>query len=159
MAPPILCRSVKPIPTKASRFCWHLQNFSPSGITVVKILGFTGITLGLIAKVLMQDNNSAWLANTCYSFSKHMPSYSYLPHRNYMVKSFRPYGIAYFPPAVHHCNEVKHGLRTPIEGINQRYLKNWADVADKICFGRIHLKIWGVGVNFQPCSDSYFLSG
>jgi hypothetical protein len=29
-----------------------------------------------------------------------------------------------------------HGLRTPNEGINQRYLKNWADVADKICFGR-----------------------
>ena len=29
-----------------------------------------------------------------------------------------------------------HGLRTPDEGINQRYLKNWADVADKICFGR-----------------------
>ena len=28
-----------------------------------------------------------------------------------------------------------HGLRTPNEGINQRYLKNWADVADKICFG------------------------
>ena len=24
-----------------------------------------------------------------------------------MVTSFRPYGIAYFPPAVHHCNEVK----------------------------------------------------
>ena len=22
------------------------------------------------------------------------------------------------------------------EGINQRYLKNWADVADKVCFGR-----------------------
>ena len=31
---------------------------------------------------------------------------------------------------------LKHGLRTPNEGINQRYLKNWADVADKICFGR-----------------------
>ena len=29
-----------------------------------------------------------------------------------------------------------HGLRTPNEGINQSYLKNWADVADKICFGR-----------------------
>ena len=29
-----------------------------------------------------------------------------------------------------------HGLRTPNEGKNQRYLKNWADVADKICFGR-----------------------
>jgi len=26
-----------------------------------------------------------------------------------------------------------HGLRTANEGINQRYLKNWADVADKIC--------------------------
>ena len=26
-----------------------------------------------------------------------------------------------------------HGRRTPNEGINQRYLKNWADVADKIC--------------------------
>ena len=25
-------------------------------------------------------------------------------------------------------------IRTPNEGINQRYLKNWADVADKICF-------------------------
>ena len=29
-----------------------------------------------------------------------------------------------------------HGLRTLNEGINKRYLKNWADVADKICFGR-----------------------
>ena len=29
-----------------------------------------------------------------------------------------------------------HGLRTPNEGINQRYLKNWADVADKICCRR-----------------------
>ena len=28
---------------------------------------------------------------------------------------------------------ISHGLRTPNEGINQRYLKNWADVADKIC--------------------------
>ena len=31
---------------------------------------------------------------------------------------------------------AEHGLRTPNEGINQRYLKNWADVAGKICFGR-----------------------
>ena len=31
---------------------------------------------------------------------------------------------------------LTHGLRTPNEGINQRYLKNWAEVADKICFGR-----------------------
>ena len=37
------------------------------------------------------------------------------------------------------CNTMvqqEHGLRTPNEGINQRYLKNWANVADKICFGR-----------------------
>ena len=32
-------------------------------------------------------------------------------------------------------NSGGHGLRTPNEGRNQRYLKNWADVADKICFG------------------------
>ena len=32
--------------------------------------------------------------------------------------------------------QLDHGLRTPNEGINQRYLKNWADVVDKICFGR-----------------------
>ena len=32
---------------------------------------------------------------------------------------------------------LQHGLRTPNEDVNQRYLKNWADVADKICFGRI----------------------
>ena len=29
-----------------------------------------------------------------------------------------------------------HGLQTPNEGINQRNLKNWADVTDKVCFGR-----------------------
>ena len=31
------------------------------------------------------------------------------------------------------CNRK---LRTPNEGIDQRYLKIWADVANKICFGR-----------------------
>ena len=49
-------------------------------------------------------------------------------------------------PAVEWCTTVtlyvyKHGLWTPKEGINQRYLKNWADVANKICFGQ-NLKIW-----------------
>ena len=29
-----------------------------------------------------------------------------------------------------------HGLRTPNEGINQKNLKFWADVADIIFFGR-----------------------
>ena len=36
-----------------------------------------------------------------------------------------------------------HGLRTPNEGINQRYLKNWADVADKICCRHTLLKHTG----------------
>ena len=40
------------------------------------------------------------------------------------------------PPSVLVLYELSHGLRTPNEGINQRYLKNWAEVADKICFGR-----------------------
>jgi hypothetical protein len=30
---------------------------------------------------------------------------------------------------------IDHRLRTPNEGINQRNLKIWANVADKICFG------------------------
>ena len=30
-------------------------------------------------------------------------------------------------------DHLANELRTPNEGINQRYLKNWADVADKIC--------------------------
>ena len=40
-----------------------------------------------------------------------------------------------------------HGLWTPNEGINQRYLKNWADVADKICFGRTYK--FGIGIEFS----------
>ena len=31
---------------------------------------------------------------------------------------------------------ITHELRTPNEGIDQRNLKIWADMADKICFGR-----------------------
>ena len=40
-----------------------------------------------------------------------------------------------------------HGLRTPNEGINQRYLKNWANVADKICCR--HTKKFGSGSEFS----------
>ena len=36
----------------------------------------------------------------------------------------------------HLLGDWSHGLRTPNEGINQRNLKIWTDVADKICFGR-----------------------
>ena len=46
----------------------------------------------------------------------------------------------------------------PNEGINQKYLKNWADVADKICFGRTSKNL-GLGLNFRPCREGYFLSG
>ena len=61
-------------------------------------------------------------------------------------------------PALMHFDTVKignHGLRTPNEGINQRYLKNWADVADKICFGRT-LK-FGIGIEFSAVQWRLFL--
>ena len=35
-----------------------------------------------------------------------------------------------------HLNCIQQRLQTPNEDMNQSYLKNWADVADKICFGR-----------------------
>ena len=43
-----------------------------------------------------------------------------------------------------------HGLRTPNEGINQSYLKNWAYVADKIALAVP--KNLGLGLNFPLCS-------
>ena len=42
--------------------------------------------------------------------------------------------------------DTEHGLRTPNEGINQRNLKIWADVADKIYMP--YLKIWEGGLIF-----------
>ena len=54
---------------------------------------------------------------------------------------------------------IFHGLRTPNEGINQTSLKNWADVADKICFHCTVPKKLVLGLNFWPCSESYILSG
>ena len=44
-----------------------------------------------------------------------------------------------------------HGLRTPNEGKNQRYLKNWADVADKICLAVPK----NLGLSFRPCREGY----
>ena len=43
---------------------------------------------------------------------------------------------------------------TQCVGINLRYLKSWADMVDKICFSHL-----GVGVNFRPCNEGYYLSG
>ena len=48
-----------------------------------------------------------------------------------------------------------HGLRTPNEGMNQRNLKIWANVADKMCFGRNYK----FGIELLECSESYFISG
>ena len=45
-----------------------------------------------------------------------------------------------------------HGLRTPNEGINQRYLKNRADVAAK--YAAAIPKNLGLGLNFRPCSEA-----
>ena len=42
---------------------------------------------------------------------------------------------------------TRHGLLTPNEGISERNLKIWADVADKICFGRT--KKFGSGSGFS----------
>ena len=50
---------------------------------------------------------------------------------------YRIYVITYiFFQLLFSTFQVAHGLRTPNEGINQRNLKIWADVADKICYGR-----------------------
>ena len=51
-----------------------------------------------------------------------------------------------------------HGLRTPNEGKNQRYLKNWAEVANQTKYASAVPKNLGVEVNFQPRSEGYFLS-
>ena len=52
-----------------------------------------------------------------------------------------------------------HGLRTPNECINQRYLKNWANMYWQSKYASVVPKNLGVGVNFRPCSEGYFLSG
>ena len=43
------------------------------------------------------------------------------------------------------------------EGINQRNLKLWAEMADKICFDRP--KNLGLGLDFRPCSEGDFPTG
>ena len=50
-----------------------------------------------------------------------------------------------------------HGLRTPNEGTNQRYLKIWADAQTK--YAPAVTKNLGVGVDFGPCREGDFLTG
>ena len=50
-----------------------------------------------------------------------------------------------------------HGLRTPNEGINQRNLKVWANVADK--YASAVPKNLGLGFDFRTSSEGDFLTG
>ena len=49
-----------------------------------------------------------------------------------------------------------HGLRTPNEVINQIYLKNWADAAEK--YASAVPKNLGLGLEFRPCNEVDFLT-
>ena len=52
------------------------------------------------------------------------------------VVNFALRGFVFTAECKSFYDSLYHGLRTPNEGISQRYLKNWADLEDKICFGR-----------------------
>ena len=52
------------------------------------------------------------------------------------LKKDQVYFNAYLPGLLPPRNQPTHGLRTSNEGIKQRNLEIWANVADKICFGR-----------------------
>ena len=51
-----------------------------------------------------------------------------------------------------------HGLRTPNEGINQRYLKNWTNAMWQTKYPLAIPKNLGLGLNCRPRSEGYFLS-
>ena len=50
-----------------------------------------------------------------------------------------------------------HGLRTPNEGINQRNLKIWANVANKLCL--LHPRIWEWELIFGRAAKAISSSG
>ena len=78
----------------------------------------------LYSKICIRNWN--WNVNKKYKVLKNLVLYIY------QVLCIQGVIVSYLQ-ALHVHN---HGLRTPNEGINQRNLKIWADVADKICFGR-----------------------
>ena len=53
----------------------------------------------------------------------------------------------FFPIISGSSHVNNHRLKTPNEGINQRNLKFWADVTNKICFSRT--KKFGIGIWFS----------
>ena len=65
-----------------------------------------------------------------------------------MKNKFRKFRLIYFENRYHAKFDCQyHGLRTPNEGINQRYLEILVDAADKICFGRT--EEFGIGIEFS----------
>ena len=62
------------------------------------------------------------------------------------TRKLNPYSLPLETPKPY---QFSHGLRTPNESINQRYMKSWVDVADKTSLG--------VGGNFRPWSEYNFL--
>ena len=67
-----------------------------------------------------------------------------LHHLEDLVEKFKTQVSLMFNSEACHKYEHMHGLRTSNEGINQRNLKIWADVADKMCFGRTYK--FGIGI-------------
>ena len=59
-------------------------------------------------------------------------SFFYRAHSGHSMGHF---WLIHLPVDLFH-HHIKHGLGTTNEGINQRYLKYWAYVAEIICFGR-----------------------
>ena len=90
--------------------------------------------------------DSWWPSNACWSyFFRHC---IFWDGKNTHLNLQKPFAI--WGPRQIQSNQVKgafHGLWTPNEGINQRYLKNWADVADKICCR--HTYKFGSGSEFS----------
>ena len=65
-----------------------------------------------------------------------------------MKNKFRKFRLIYFENRYHAKFDCQyHGLRTPNEGINQRYLEILVDAASKICFGRT--EEFGIGIEFS----------
>ena len=63
--------------------------------------------------------------------SSYTPVYCNFAHVTHLA-----FGVRIFKSAAALCMHLPHGLRTPNKGINQRDLKIWAGVTNKICFCR-----------------------
>ena len=115
------------------RSFWHRVDFLISSYTMIsssKQLLHACINIWLLDKRLCRPDSEKWpwTCNVC------TVTVVKLCWHNFTQKCIFHY---FFVSSISH--RPTHGLRTPNKGINQRYLKNWADVTDKICYS---LKIW-----------------